>query len=171
MRLASALASWLRGAPALRPRVDPPFLRARHRSERQDPVTGSGCPLAWRRLRRGPDRPAEGGRGHFFGDAIVYGFPCRFDFYPTLNQVSGLKPDDACFVGGTSLLEVRGRAVAYAGCAGRFSTLVTGSCRTAGTQRRATSRAVRVGTNNLRDEQYTPISVEISRGKFSTSNI
>ncbi len=41
-----------------------------------------------------------------FGDAMLYAFPNVFEYYPSLDQVSGLTPDDACFVGGTSLAVV-----------------------------------------------------------------
>jgi hypothetical protein len=42
-----------------------------------------------------------------FGDAFLYCFPRVFDFYPKLSDVSGLRPEHACYVAGTSLVNVR----------------------------------------------------------------
>ncbi len=42
-----------------------------------------------------------------FGDAMLYGFAKAFQHWPTLEDVQHLTPDDACFVGGTSLVNVR----------------------------------------------------------------
>ncbi len=87
-------------------RIDPPIPPGRTTDRRVKPGDWLGFPLVGGGFGAALVARRKAG-AVIFGDAIMYTFPRCFDYFPTLDQLRELRPEDACLLVGTSLIVVR----------------------------------------------------------------